>query len=73
LTDWQTKRNFAAAPEFTNMPKLLLHIEGAAALFAACLFYHLLHGSWLWFAGLILTPSCIRRVINARSVLIGNL
>jgi hypothetical protein len=50
-----------------------LFIESAVALFAACLFYHQLHGSWLWFAGLILTPSCIRRVINARAVLIDNL
>jgi hypothetical protein len=37
-------------------PKLLLHIEGAAVLLAACLFYHQLHGSWLWFAVLFLTP-----------------
>jgi hypothetical protein len=37
-------------------PRLLLHIEGAAALLAACLFYHQLDGSWLWFAVLFLTP-----------------
>jgi hypothetical protein len=37
-------------------PKLLLHAEGAAVLFTACICYHQLHGSWLWFALLILTP-----------------
>jgi hypothetical protein len=37
-------------------PRLLLHIEGAAALLAAYLFYHQLDGSWLWFAVLFLTP-----------------
>jgi hypothetical protein len=37
-------------------PRLLLHIEGGAVLLATCLFYHQLHGSWLWFAVLFLTP-----------------
>ena len=37
-------------------PRLLLHIEGAAGLLAACLFYQQLHGSWLRFAVLFLTP-----------------
>ena len=37
-------------------PKLFLHIEGAAVLLAACVFYHQLHGNWLWFALLFLTP-----------------
>lgn len=37
-------------------PRLLLHIEGAAVLLTACVGYHQLHGSWLWFALLILTP-----------------
>ena len=37
-------------------PRLLLHIEGAAVLLAACLLYHQLHGSWFSFAVLLLTP-----------------
>jgi hypothetical protein len=37
-------------------PKLLLHIEGAAILIAACVFYQHLRGSWLWFALLFLVP-----------------
>ena len=37
-------------------PKPLLHIEGAAVLFGACIFYHQLHGAWLWFALLFLVP-----------------
>jgi hypothetical protein len=37
-------------------PRLLLHIEGAAVLFAACIFYHQVHGRWLWFAVLFLAP-----------------
>ena len=37
-------------------PRYLLQVEGAAVLLAACLFYHQIHGSWLWFALLILTP-----------------
>jgi len=37
-------------------PGLLLHIEGAAVLLAACLPYQQTHGSWLWFAALFLTP-----------------
>jgi Domain of unknown function (DUF4260) len=37
-------------------PKFLLHLEGAVVLFAACVCFHHLHGSWLWFALLILTP-----------------
>jgi hypothetical protein len=37
-------------------PRILLHLEGAAVLFAACVFFHQAHGSWLWFALLILTP-----------------
>jgi hypothetical protein len=37
-------------------PKTLLHLEGAAALFAACVGYHELHGNWLLFAVLFLAP-----------------
>ena len=37
-------------------PKLLLQIEGGAILAAACVIYHQLHGSWLWFALLLLVP-----------------
>ena len=37
-------------------PKLLLPIEGAAVLFAACILYHRSHASWLWFALLFFTP-----------------
>jgi hypothetical protein len=37
-------------------PRLLLHIEGAAVLLAACVYYHQLHARWLWFALLFLTP-----------------
>ena len=37
-------------------PKLLLHIEGVAVLFTACLLYQQAHGSWLWFALLLLVP-----------------
>ncbi len=37
-------------------PRLLLQVEGAAVLLAACLLYHQMHGSWLWFAVLFLTP-----------------
>ena len=34
----------------------LLHIEGAAVLVAACVFYQQAHGSWLWFGLLFLAP-----------------
>jgi hypothetical protein len=37
-------------------PKLLLQIEGGAVLAAACVFYHLSYGNWLWFGLLFLTP-----------------
>ncbi|HEV2331473.1 MAG TPA: DUF4260 domain-containing protein [Verrucomicrobiae bacterium] len=37
-------------------PKLLLQIEGGAFLFAACVLYRHLHGSWLSFALLFLVP-----------------
>lgn len=37
-------------------PKPLLQVEGGAVLLAACFFYQLLHGGWLWFAVLFLTP-----------------
>ena len=37
-------------------PKLLLQLEGAAVLFASCVAFHRMHGSWLWFALLFLTP-----------------
>lgn len=37
-------------------PKLLLHVEGGAICFATCVIYHYLHGSWLWFAALLLVP-----------------
>ena len=37
-------------------PRLLLHIEGAAVLLAACVCYHQARGSWLWFALLFLAP-----------------
>lgn len=37
-------------------PKLLLQLEGVAVLFASCVAFHQIHGSWLWFALLLLTP-----------------
>jgi len=37
-------------------PRLLLHIEGAAVLFTACVIYQQSHGSWLWFGLLFFTP-----------------
>ena len=37
-------------------PKLLLQLEGAAALVIACVLYHQSHGPWLWFALLFLSP-----------------
>ncbi len=37
-------------------PKILLHLEGALFLLAACLVYHRIQASWLWFALLFLTP-----------------
>lgn len=37
-------------------PRILLRIEGAAVLLAACVLYGYLQGSWLWFALLLLTP-----------------
>ena len=37
-------------------PKLLLHLEGAAALAVACVVYYQSHGGWLWFALLFLSP-----------------
>jgi hypothetical protein len=37
-------------------PKLLLQIEGAAVLLAACILYQQSHGSWLWFGLLFFTP-----------------
>ena len=37
-------------------PKILLHIEGGAILFAACFGYQHVHGNWLWFALLLLVP-----------------
>jgi hypothetical protein len=37
-------------------PKPLLRAEGLAVLVAACFLYHALHGSWLIFAALFLTP-----------------
>ena len=37
-------------------PKLLLQLEGAAAIAVACVVYHQTHGSWLWFAVLFLSP-----------------
>ena len=40
-------------------PRLLLHLEGAAVLLAACLLYNQMHGSWLWFAVLFLTPDLL--------------
>jgi hypothetical protein len=41
----------------TNMkPKLLLRLEGAAALALACVCYQQSHGGWLWFALLLLSP-----------------
>src|SRR5215469_16433907 len=40
-------------------PKTLLHLEGVAVLFAACIAYHQLHGSWLLFAVLLLAPDLV--------------
>jgi hypothetical protein len=37
-------------------PRLLLHIEGAAVLFAICVLYQQVHGSWLWFGLLFPAP-----------------
>jgi hypothetical protein len=37
-------------------PRLLLQIEGAAFLIAACFLYQRSSGSWLWFGLLFLTP-----------------
>jgi len=37
-------------------PRLLLHVEGAAVLFAAGIFYQQVHGRWFWFAVLFLAP-----------------
>lgn len=37
-------------------PKLLLQLEGAAALAVACVAYHQSHGNWLWFVLLFLAP-----------------
>jgi hypothetical protein len=37
-------------------PKLLLQIEGAAVLFAACVLYQRAQGSWAWFALLFFAP-----------------
>jgi hypothetical protein len=37
-------------------PKILLHLEGGAVLLAACAGYQHVHGNWLWFALLFLTP-----------------
>jgi len=37
-------------------PKLLLRIEGAAVLLAACVVYHQLHGNWRWFGLLFFAP-----------------
>jgi hypothetical protein len=37
-------------------PRLLLHVEGAAVLFATCVFYHQSNGNWLWFGLLFLAP-----------------
>jgi hypothetical protein len=39
--------------------KLWLHIEGGLVLLAACVFYHQLHGGWMLFALLLLTPDLI--------------
>jgi hypothetical protein len=37
-------------------PKLLLQIEGAAVLFAACILYQQSPGTWLWFGLLFFIP-----------------
>jgi hypothetical protein len=37
-------------------PKLLLQLEGAAALAAGGVFYYQSHGGWLWFVLLFLSP-----------------
>jgi len=37
-------------------PKILLHVEGLAALAIACIAYWRLGGSWLMFAALFLVP-----------------
>jgi Domain of unknown function (DUF4260) len=54
---WLSFRPLGGNTRITTMkPGLLLHIEGAAVLLAAGVFYHQLHASWLWFAVLFLTP-----------------
>lgn len=40
-------------------PKLLLHLEGLAALFAACIMYHETGESWGKFAALFLSPDLL--------------
>ena len=37
-------------------PKFVLHLEGATVLLTTCIFFRHVHGSWLWFALLILAP-----------------
>ncbi len=39
-----------------NKPGLFLQVESGTFLLAACILYHQLHGSWLWFALLFLAP-----------------
>jgi hypothetical protein len=39
-----------------SLPKLLLRAEGASVFLASLLAYRALHGSWVWFAVLFLTP-----------------
>jgi hypothetical protein len=39
-----------------SSPKILLRLEGTAVLIAACIAYQQVHGSWLLFAVLLLSP-----------------
>ncbi len=40
-------------------PKLLLHLEGLAALLVACVLYHRFGGRWLWFGVFFLAPDLL--------------
>jgi hypothetical protein len=48
-------------------PRFILHLEGAVVLVLACVVYQRLHGSWVWFGLLILTPdvSMVGYLVNS--------
>jgi hypothetical protein len=49
-------------------PKMLLQMEGAAVLLAACILYAQSHGGWLWFGLLFLAPdlAMLGYIVNKR-------